>query len=59
MNRQSLPVSILSLLIANSLCFILFFFQLYHRLQRERAEKERLAHQRRAEYLQNLQYHPA
>lgn len=33
----------------------MFYFMIY-RLQRERAEKERLAHTRRAEYLQSLQY---
>ncbi|XP_055531711.1 calmodulin-binding transcription activator 1 isoform X2 [Wyeomyia smithii] len=36
-----------------------FMRQSKNKLQRERAEKERQVHQRRAEYLQNLQYHVA
>lgn len=36
-----------------------FMRQSKNKLQRERAEKERQVHQRRAEYLQSLQYHGA
>lgn len=36
--------------------YLLFFFIFYTRLQRERAAREKLVHQHKAEFPQSLQY---